>query len=51
MTFPGAEIYELSEDGIRSVAYRDTAHFQITRRFLDAPDRMLEALGLGEDMP
>ncbi len=51
MTFPGAEIYELSEEGVRLADYRDTAHFQIARRFLDAPERMLEALGLGEDMP
>jgi len=46
MTFPGAEIYALSEQGIRSVGYRETEHFQITRRFLDAPDRMLDLLGL-----
>ncbi len=51
MTFPGAEILELSDSGIRSVDYRDTEHFQLTKRFLDAPERMLEALGLGEDIP
>ena len=47
MTFPGAEILELSANGIRPVQYRDTEHFQITKRFLDAPERMLAALGLG----
>lgn len=49
MTFPGAEIYELAESGIRSVSYRDTEHYQITKRFLDAPERMLRSLGLGEE--
>ncbi len=46
MTFPGAEIFELSERGIRSVTYRETEHFQITKRFLDAPERMHSVLGL-----
>ncbi len=46
MTFPGAEILELSGTGIRPVHYRDTEHYQITRRFLNDPGRMLAALGL-----
>lgn len=44
MAFPGAEILEFSEHGIRSVAYQDTAHYQVSRRFLDDPDRMLTYL-------
>lgn len=44
MTFPGAEILEFSKEGIRSVDYRDTEHYQITRRFLENPDRMLRYL-------
>ena len=47
MAYPGAEILEFSEDGIRSVDYRETEHYQITRRFLDDPERMLRYL-LGE---
>lgn len=48
MTFPGAEIYELSGDGIRPVRYQDTEHFQVTKQFLDAPERMIRYLELGE---
>lgn len=51
MTFPGAEILELSDEGIRPVSYRETAHFQLTKRFLDAPEQMLARLGLGGEEP
>lgn len=44
MTFPGAEVMELSNEGIRSISYKDTEHYIITKRFLDAPDRMLGEL-------
>lgn len=44
MTFPKAEILEFSQDGIRPVGYKDTAHYQITKRFLENPDRMLHYL-------
>lgn len=48
MAFPGAEIWELSEEGMRRVKYQETAHYRITRRFLEDPDRMLRYL-LEED--
>ena len=38
VTFPGAEIYELTEDAIRSVRYQDTEHFQVTKQFLNVAD-------------
>ena len=41
MAFPEAEVYEISERGIRAVNYRDTEHWQITRRFLENPEKML----------
>ena len=44
MAFPGARIYELSENGIRTVEYRETEHYQLTKRFLDDPERMLRYL-------
>ena len=40
MAYPGARIYELSENGIASVEYRETEHYQLTRRFLENPERM-----------
>lgn len=47
MTYPGAEVLEITEDGIETVAYKDTEHFIVTKRFMDAPERMIEDL-LGE---
>ena len=44
MTLTGAEIYQLTEDSIKSVDYWDTEHFKLTRRFLENPDRMLKYL-------
>lgn len=44
MTYPGAEVLEISEDGIKSVNYKDTEHFIITKRFMDAPERITEDL-------
>ena len=44
MAYPGACIYQLSETGISQVNYRDTEHYQLTRRFLEAPERMMELL-------
>ena len=44
MAYPGAEVLELSENGIRSVDYRETEHFTLTKQFLDDPDRMLHYL-------
>lgn len=44
MTYPGAEVIEVTKDAIRSVNYKDTAHFYITKRFMDAPEQMIEDL-------
>ena len=44
MAFPGARIYVLEEEGIRTAAYRETEHYQLTRRFLEDPERMLRYL-------
>lgn len=44
MSIPGADIYQLSEEGIELVNYKDTEHYQITRRFLENPEKMLSYL-------
>jgi predicted ATPase len=41
---PGAQILSFDEDGIHPIAYEDTPAFQITRRFLNSPETMLERL-------
>ena len=44
MAFPGAQVIELTDGDIRTVSYRQTEHFQLTRRFLDNPEKMLRML-------
>ena len=44
MAFPQARLYELSKEGVRAVEYRETEHYQLTKRFLDNPERMLRYL-------
>lgn len=44
MAFPQAQILLLDEGGIRPVAYEETEHYQITRAFLQNPQRMLREL-------
>ena len=44
MAFPEASILEFSNDGIRQVDYRNTEHYQVTKRFLDNPEKMLRYL-------
>ena len=49
MTFPNAEVMEITEEGIRSVNYKDTEHYIITKRFMDAPEKMVNSLLGGKD--
>lgn len=44
LTFPGARVYQFSAAGIEAVAYQETEHFQLSKRFLNDPDRMLKWL-------
>ena len=44
MTFPGSEILEITEEGVDSVDYKNTEHFMITKRFMDAPEEMIKRL-------
>ncbi len=48
LAYPNALIYEFSEQGIRTVKYTETEHYQITRDFLNRHERMLEIL-IGEE--
>lgn len=44
MTFPDAEVLEITESGIQSVNYKDTEHYIVTKRFMDAPEKMVDEL-------
>ncbi|MBR0404572.1 MAG: AAA family ATPase [Eggerthellaceae bacterium] len=41
MAFPGADVIQIDEEGLSHVDYRDTGHYQVMRRFLEDPERML----------
>ncbi|MGE5627920.1 MAG: AAA family ATPase [Solirubrobacterales bacterium] len=43
MSYPEAIIYEVSE-GLKEVNYKDTEHYQLTRAFLEKPEKMLKIL-------
>ena len=39
---PEAQVIEITNDSIRNVNYKETEHFMITKRFMDAPEKMVE---------
>jgi len=48
MAYPGATLYRLGGEGITRVAYEETEHYQITRDFLNSPERFFKTLFRGE---
>jgi predicted ATPase len=44
MGIPDARIYQITEEGMESVQYKETDHYQITRRFLNDPESYLRHL-------
>ena len=44
LAYPEAEIYELTQEGIRKTTYEETEHYLITKQFLENPKRMLRYL-------
>ena len=41
MAFPGSTIYLIDEEGLHLTPYEQTPHYQLTRSFLENPDRIL----------
>ena len=39
LTLPGATVLSIDEGRLREVSYRDTEHYQLTRDFLNTPER------------
>lgn len=44
MAYPNAQILLFNENGIAPTSYRQTEHYQITKQFLDDPQRMLDII-------
>ena len=44
MSYPDAEIFELSDKGINRINYKDSEHYRITKDFIDKPEVMFKHL-------
>lgn len=44
MAYPNAQLLLFSENGIAETSYKQTEHYQITKQFLDNPQRMLDMI-------
>jgi predicted ATPase len=44
MAYPDATIYQVSDEGLTQVEYRDTEHYTITKSFLQNPERSFQEL-------
>jgi predicted ATPase len=44
LAYPNATIYSCDEGSLHTVAYKDTEHYQITKRFLDNPEQYMQHL-------
>ncbi len=49
--YPRATIHLFAEHALTRTAYLDTEHYQITKAFLDSPERMLKELLRSDDSP
>ena len=50
MSYPGAQILKLDEEGIREVDFRDTENYRITKAFLERPEVMYHHLFEEDEM-
>jgi len=46
MAYPDSEIFEIKDDYLEKVEYEDTEHFQITKYFMNNPQKMMRDLGI-----
>lgn len=44
LAYPGADIYELTADGMKKTAYKQTEHYRVMVEFLNHPEQMLTYL-------
>jgi predicted ATPase len=42
--YPGATIYQITQNSLRQVAYQECQNYIITRQFLEQPERMIHYL-------
>lgn len=44
MAYPGADVLQIDDGGIERIDYRGTEQYQVTKMFLDCPERTLVEL-------
>jgi len=44
LAYPGATLLSFDGDSIEPIAYKDTAHYMITKQFLNSPEPMFREL-------
>jgi predicted ATPase len=44
LAYPGAVIYEITERGVKRVAYEDCEHYTVMKQFIEQPGRMIHYL-------
>lgn len=44
MAYPDADIYQLSEEGIKEIPYWETEHYTLMKAFINSPEKFLEEL-------
>ena len=44
LAYPGATLYQLEDDGIREISYRETDHYLVMKGFLNGPERFFKYL-------
>ena len=49
LSYPGADIYRITNNGFESVTYEETDQFKLTKYFINNYPKMLDELGVSED--
>jgi predicted ATPase len=44
LSYPDARIYQIGDQGLERTDYKNTEHFELTRSFLNNPERYLQTL-------
>lgn len=45
LSYPGADIYRVSDKGLESISYEETDQFRLTKYFINNYPKMLQGIG------
>lgn len=49
LSYPGADIYRITDKGLESIAYEETDQFKLTKYFINNYPKILDELGILSD--